>query len=662
MRTLVLALLALVAIVSLWGLLSVEPEGEATAAAPRSVEVGIERESEPVRTVLEASREPPGQAESVPRATRRGSDRDDRAWLTLPPSTLTPPGGAGRYLVGRVTDRYGVALGGVHLTLEIGARGVTQVLERVNSRSDGRYWIRLPRRGPVSMMELALERHADEQEELAIREGREPDRRSWRNRRDTGRIDQRVRAVRVGYLPHSFSIGDASRSANELRRDLVLEEGHLATGRIVDDEGRPVSQAEVRLVSALDLFDIKKTQSEAGGIWHMAMPDVGIYHLHARREGFGAAVLEELEVPPLADAPLPDLMLRGDARLEGRVAYPDRRTASGVRVEAVPAELYAAGKRRAEPDRLLLEETHGGLWGSFGVSDDMGRFRIDKLAEGPYVLFFSDHPELDEFGPVTTSATDLLLEYPVPRLKVEVRGPGADTWSGLALRRELTWTDENGKVKSTQTEGPLPPGSAAQFIQVPEGCSFRLSLHSEGEELAQHSSSLAPGAWEYSVTLWARRSALQDMAAVGREAKDEKQALRSPVELGPGLEDGALALRRRIPGPHLRLLLSWSKRSAPGDQIPRLELRMRSMAPEPEIVPLVLWPIVPGRELRARLNERSAGVFETDALPAGPYTLEMRRDGEFFGEWELTIPTYGRRELQIELEPRPMPEEPPTVR
>ena len=664
MRTFLLALLALTGIVSLWLLLSTEPGSEAKAG-PQPVELEQVRSSEPARPVLEATRESAPQGEAVSRASNYGTEKDDRGWLSIPPSALTPPGGEGRYLIGRVTDADGIGLGGAQLTLEIEARGVTQPIERASSRSDGRYWIRLPRYGPVSLMEHALERDADEQEERAREGGQGTDRRRWRRQYGTGRITQRLHVTRSGYLPEKLALGKATPSTKDLRRDIVLEAGHLVTGRIVDDEGRGVSRAEVRLVSAVDLFDAKETQSEAGGSWHIAMPEFGIYHLHARREGVGAAVLEELEVPPLADAPLPDLMLRGEARLEGRIVYPSQRAASGVRVEAVPAELHAMGKRRAEPDRLLLEETRGGLWGSYAVSDDRGQFRIDKLAGGPYVLAFSDHPELEDFGPVATSATDLILEYPIPRLKVEVRGPGVDTWSPLTLERELEWTDASGELRSTQTREPVSPGSAAQFFQVPEGSSFRLALHSEGEELAQHASSLAPGAWEYSVTLWARRTARQDWAAMGRQAKDEGQALRSPTESSPGLEDGARALGRRIPGPHLRLMLSWSKASDPGDQIPKLEVRLRSKAPESAmgpIVPIVLWPIVPGRELRARLSKRSAGVFETDALAAGPYTLEMRLDGESFGEWEVAIPTYGRHELQVELEARPMPEAAPTVR
>jgi hypothetical protein len=119
-----------------------------------------------------------------------------------------------------------------------------------------------------------------------------------------------------GYVPRELEI--ANVPGTEIGCDLgvlALEPGEVFTGRVLGLLESAAVDVGVYLVSADDLRRLQGTRTNSQGEYSLPMPLPGMYHLHARAEDQGAAVLADVELPPFGDPVLPDILLRGDGLL-----------------------------------------------------------------------------------------------------------------------------------------------------------------------------------------------------------------------------------------------------------------------------------------------------------------------------------------------------------
>jgi hypothetical protein len=458
LRSVLLVLLLAAAGIALWALsigdVDAAPEIVTAGALQPEPEPELDQRRESLPALLsDRAAVSTAPREDVPAQSTPETGED--GWLLLPSELLIPPGGLQSRVVGRVFDSEGNPLGGTNLQLRLLSGDVALTLGQTHSRADGRYWIDLPTSGPAAILDWEREQRRRERELHDGKPARQDD------PVQNALIHLRLVASHHGYLSRALPVARASGRGVDRRRDVILERGQEVLGRILGREGEGISGAEVRLVSTQDLAIAAQTITSWNGTWSARMPSPGFYHLHARMDGVGAAVMTDLELPTMLDGPLPDLTLVGDAVLAGRVEYPDKKSARGVRVEAVPYELHGAGIRRVPPDRLLLEEQEGGLWGGSAISSRAGNFRIAGLVSGVYALTFPEHPDLEGSGPVETSAHGLIVSFPLPRLVIQLYSQGADSWAALRLERRIDWS-EGGQSLSSTLESSLPHGVPTQ--------------------------------------------------------------------------------------------------------------------------------------------------------------------------------------------------------
>lgn len=222
---------------------------------------------------------------------------------------------------------------------------------------------------------------------------------------------------------------DFQQSLEERPLDLllVLERGFPAAGRVVDETGRGVPGAELRLF-----------RLEAGGGVNVGQQpieartdDDGRYRVERLREGtYAADVLAaghvphhqrslELRAPPPVrqgdDEPAPGdlgtLEIETAVRLHGMVLDPDFQPVAGARIgwrqRGLPRLLSDRGARPRE--ELATREWQGWRFRDEATSDDEGRFAVDGLARDLPVALEASR---DGYLPAETAA------HP---------GPGAET-------------------------------------------------------------------------------------------------------------------------------------------------------------------------------------------------------------------------------------------
>lgn len=167
---------------------------------------------------------------------------------------------------------------------------------------------------------------------------------------------------------------DIGPGVNEI--DFVLETGSLEiAGRVLDDGGQPVARARVRL-SGDSIF--REERSGLDGEVRFADLDEGTYRLEVAAPGYlGDDVSLALE------SSREDLILRlreARSRIVGTIQGLDPPSLSAVRI----------GVRPAGPGGEAATAAIHGAYGSPGATpDSRGRFAVENLAEGSWLLIAS---------------------------------------------------------------------------------------------------------------------------------------------------------------------------------------------------------------------------------------------------------------------------------
>lgn len=170
-----------------------------------------------------------------------------------------------------------------------------------------------------------------------------------------------VAAEQTGYLP---AVSDLDVLPGDNRLDFQLDRGLTVAGRVVDDGGAAVPDAEVRLGAGLALFFGTAVTTGADGRFELAGIAPGTHAVSASKEGYAEATLDGLEIA----APVDDLLLvlsHGTA-LFGSVYGVDPDSLAGVRITASPN------------GRLALPRS--------SRVDYRGAYRVEGLAAGSWTV------------------------------------------------------------------------------------------------------------------------------------------------------------------------------------------------------------------------------------------------------------------------------------
>jgi hypothetical protein len=231
--------------------------------------------------------------------------------------------------------------------------------------------------------------------------------------------------VAAGHLPgRSEAVALAGRAPGDLRLDVRLERGASLRGRVVDDAGRAVADAEVWL-SPNEAGAVAET--DADGMFTLPLRAAGEYWLCARKGDLGVAAQGPLHLP-LADHDAGELLLRGPGVLAGTAVYPDGTPARELELHAAPAELRetAISSYPDAPFDAAKEGAPEGLRWGWTVTDAQGRFALRGLRAGAYFLLEDKGRALHETGTEVRVVVDLyrILVRVVDERGARVRGIG----------------------------------------------------------------------------------------------------------------------------------------------------------------------------------------------------------------------------------------------
>jgi protocatechuate 3,4-dioxygenase beta subunit len=184
-------------------------------------------------------------------------------------------------------------------------------------------------------------------------------------------------ARKEGFAPASIVVMTAPPRA-VVPVEVVLKKGRILSGRIVDEEGRPVNGVDVRVNPGQ-----KSVQTRESGTFDLLDLPGGIYDLSAYRQGFSPLVVPRVDFPEEKGfLDLGTLTLRKAAVLEGRVTDPNGKPIAGVQLGTTA--LVAVILEHASPDARKNQ--------GFAVTDAEGRFRILGLQAGERINVFVRHP------------------------------------------------------------------------------------------------------------------------------------------------------------------------------------------------------------------------------------------------------------------------------
>lgn len=251
---------------------------------------------------------------------------------------------------------------------------------------------------------------------------------------------------------------------------VVLGSGVIATGHVVDENGKPVEGAEVGLLGAEHFFPTGLLQavSDATGAFSIRGVTPGQYQLDAVRKGFAPLVRAGILVPEgAARLDLGKITLKSGTAIEGRVI-----DAEGGPVEG--AEIQAAADHEEISFLHLAQAPEPGP-----ASDRDGYFLIPSLEPGrryTVLVQHPDHPVETVSGIEAPTSEPITIELPPSRtLAGRVVGPEgepvpnadvmavAQTGLGSQSGSPLGRTDAAGEFRG----GRLRPGTVD--LQVSAG-------------------------------------------------------------------------------------------------------------------------------------------------------------------------------------------------
>jgi protocatechuate 3,4-dioxygenase beta subunit len=273
---------------------------------------------------------------------------------------------------------------------------------------------------------------------------------------------------------------------------LVMEPGVTVLGRVVDEHGAGIADAEIRAGSMLGAFGPAVATSDAAGAF--AVPDrprEGETYLVAERGENERSEPVRVALPPPGPV---ELVIRGRRELTGRVV--DETTAAPVASAVVSAERTTR-----------MQSGGGGMSFAFIMSDSSGdaetdgegRFRLPGLAAGEYTLTARAAsyrpleqqvkvPESEAPRPVTLLLKPGLIirgtvldptGRPAPGVVVEA-SPAARGGRGIAFR-ESAETARSGDDGAFTVAG-LEPGQYVLAASAEDGATAREVVEAGAEE------------------------------------------------------------------------------------------------------------------------------------------------------------------------------------
>jgi len=686
MRWMLAVSLALVALL-FWLTRAHDPPADALQAPPGAA--SPPGTGERVREDLHAA--PPAAVAAPPRAAVTA--RSGREASPDPPPSL--PTATAFVVYGIVVDEGGVRLRGAALNCYAEAGEVRHALGSAYTAHDGSYEVRLD--NDARWAEIEVQR-------AWAQERRE--REDWqraRHLRDRLRgIEEFVAARSLGeavgvvvvasapgHLPSSQRLR-AERSGHA-RADFMLLRGEMLSGQVHGPLG-PVAFAEVFLLAPHDFERIDGTRADREGRYFIGVSEPGLYHLHARREGVGAGLLGNVELPPLAGAGLPDLLLQGAGLLSGTALYPDGRSAAHTLVRAVPEEFAFQVAVSIPAARVAMEESEGGLFGGEVLTDRFGHFEIGGLAAGVYGLRLAD---LDPGAQVVelhrASAGNLRPIFNGYRLVVDVElQDGPSTVQVVQTLKRVETGSE--RVELVRVPGRETYLGRRNYYVVEPGERYLLAVRAAGMSMASESIAIGrvPFEAQRTVRLYPAETVDDDVAsnvdrdlwgelrvrvasASGDALEGFRLTVRAYASSAPVPEEGlALALP---PGPHRLRVEAADPRSThwlPYEGVfeigcrattrlavePRRGGRLRVVAPAepagigprwyvsaPREKPLRLF--TEADEPRVRWTLEAGETLLSELVEPGTYAIHVQRQGEPQETREVRIPPGETVELRL---------------
>ncbi len=222
------------------------------------------------------------------------------------------------------------------------------------------------------------------------------------------------------------------------RADFVLDGGHEAGGRVIDEDRLGIGGASVEL-EADDPLDPRqyRATSDADGRFYWSQVADGKYFLRAAKDGYATARLEEKVEVLGGPAPEIEVTLRRGAKVDGRILGLEFEDLERVRVEARTGDVRKSGSVDFDGGYEVIDLSPGD-WQVRASLGDGRREATARVTLEPGV----DRVTRDlEFGGGLTLTGEVLYDSQ-PLVGAEVTVAGSD----VAVRRQIV-TDAGGRFE-----------------------------------------------------------------------------------------------------------------------------------------------------------------------------------------------------------------------
>lgn len=350
-----------------------------------------------------------------------------------------PPGWK---VYGKVTGTNGAVLAGANIRLRL-TQG-KDILESALAKSDeaGNYSAFLPTvESHYSFTPFSIEVHltADRHEQLNVSQT----------------------------LPH-----ERPTQYREIQMDLRTELGSFARGRVVNESGEPVSEAEILISWERSEEESQKTLDGAlrpsRGTYSLRCDAEGYYEAYINYKGFhvfrahdakwGSSSSGPIWLSKSSDQEIPDLVLRPLGTLEGIAVHFDGRAISNLELEAVVEEWRSEEQPQFKKDESFLQNL--GVSYEKTKTNSQGRFRFCSLRPGNYVI---RNPK-DRTAAESIYATDqfgIELVLPIYQLRLSAMDESGKIIPGAKLRAHIyreNNLESKDDLKKSLKSGTLPKG------------------------------------------------------------------------------------------------------------------------------------------------------------------------------------------------------------